>query len=42
MNDRYGEDSEIRNMEMKLDIKNMTINEYLEYEAAKERRLWDD
>ncbi|GKD56299.1 hypothetical protein Tco_1289686 [Tanacetum coccineum] len=23
-------------------IKNMTISEYLEYEAAKERRLWDD
>ncbi|GJV51957.1 hypothetical protein Tco_1447698 [Tanacetum coccineum] len=27
---------------MKPDIKNMTMNEYLEYEAAKERQLWDD
>ncbi|GKB58068.1 hypothetical protein Tco_0914254 [Tanacetum coccineum] len=27
---------------MEPDIENMTINEYLEYEAAKERRLWDD
>ncbi|GJR17253.1 MAK10-like protein [Tanacetum coccineum] len=27
------------NMEMEPDIKNMTISEYLEYEAAKERRL---
>ncbi|GJX35135.1 hypothetical protein Tco_0246692, partial [Tanacetum coccineum] len=24
------------------DIENMTISEYFEYEAAKERRLWDD
>ncbi|GKE10071.1 hypothetical protein Tco_1413622, partial [Tanacetum coccineum] len=31
-----------RNMEMEPDIKNTTISEYLEYEAAKERRLWDD
>ncbi|GJU20319.1 hypothetical protein Tco_1153661 [Tanacetum coccineum] len=31
-----------RNMEMEPDIENMTMNEYLEYEAAKERRLWDD
>ncbi|GJV07524.1 hypothetical protein Tco_1345180 [Tanacetum coccineum] len=30
------------NMEMEPDIKNITISEYLEYEAAKERRLWDD
>ncbi|GJW04049.1 hypothetical protein Tco_1562905 [Tanacetum coccineum] len=30
------------NMEMEPDIENMTISEYLEYEAAKERRLWDD
>ncbi|GJW68420.1 hypothetical protein Tco_0122844 [Tanacetum coccineum] len=30
------------NMEMEPDIKNMMISEYLEYEAAKERRLWDD
>ncbi|GJX00273.1 retrovirus-related pol polyprotein from transposon TNT 1-94 [Tanacetum coccineum] len=30
------------NMEMEPDIKNMTISEYLEYEATKERRLWDD
>ncbi|GJV15208.1 retrovirus-related pol polyprotein from transposon TNT 1-94 [Tanacetum coccineum] len=30
------------NMEMKPDFKNMTICEYLEYEAAKGRRLWDD
>ncbi|GJU15831.1 hypothetical protein Tco_1143797 [Tanacetum coccineum] len=30
------------NIEMELDIENMTICEYLEYEAAKERRLWDD
>ncbi|GJS09016.1 hypothetical protein Tco_0365812 [Tanacetum coccineum] len=29
-------------MEMEPDIENMTICEYLEYEAAKERRLWDD
>ncbi|GKE22408.1 hypothetical protein Tco_1433920, partial [Tanacetum coccineum] len=27
------------NMEMEPDIKNMTMSEYLEYEAAKERRL---
>ncbi|GJT41722.1 hypothetical protein Tco_0941587 [Tanacetum coccineum] len=27
---------------MEPDIENMTISEYLEYEAAKERRLWDD
>ncbi|GJV32134.1 hypothetical protein Tco_1392534 [Tanacetum coccineum] len=27
-------------MEMKPDIKNMTINEYLEYEVAKKRQLW--
>ncbi|GKD07656.1 hypothetical protein Tco_1187341, partial [Tanacetum coccineum] len=26
------------NMEMEPDIENMTISEYLEYEAAKERR----
>ncbi|GKB12561.1 hypothetical protein Tco_0846484 [Tanacetum coccineum] len=31
-----------RNMEMEPDIENMTMSEYLEYEAAKERRLWDD
>ncbi|GJU23444.1 putative alpha/beta hydrolase fold protein [Tanacetum coccineum] len=30
------------NMEMEPDIKNMAMSEYLEYEAAKERRLWDD
>nr|GEU92523.1 hypothetical protein [Tanacetum cinerariifolium] len=30
-----------RIMEMKPDIENMTLNEYLEYEAKKERRLWD-
>ncbi|GJT39100.1 putative reverse transcriptase domain-containing protein [Tanacetum coccineum] len=30
------------NMEMEPDIKNMTMSEYLEYEAAKERILWDD
>ncbi|GJW04843.1 hypothetical protein Tco_1563699 [Tanacetum coccineum] len=30
------------NMEMKPDIENMTIREYLEYKAVKERRLWDD
>ncbi|GKB72334.1 hypothetical protein Tco_0933746 [Tanacetum coccineum] len=30
------------NMEMDPDIENMTISEYLECEAAKERRLWDD
>ncbi|GJX41904.1 hypothetical protein Tco_0256894 [Tanacetum coccineum] len=29
-------------MEMKLDIENMTLNEHLEYEAEKERRLWDN
>ncbi|GKC96000.1 hypothetical protein Tco_1161442 [Tanacetum coccineum] len=27
---------------MEPDIENMTISEYLEYEDAKERRLWDD
>nr|GEV34974.1 hypothetical protein [Tanacetum cinerariifolium] len=26
---------------MKPDIKNMTINEYIDYEAEKGRRLWD-
>ncbi|GKC74458.1 hypothetical protein Tco_1120341, partial [Tanacetum coccineum] len=31
-----------RNMETKPDIENMTMNEYLEYEATKERQLWDD
>ncbi|GJU16580.1 hypothetical protein Tco_1144546 [Tanacetum coccineum] len=31
-----------RNMEMEPDIENMTMSEYLEYEAEKERRLWDD
>ncbi|GJW74449.1 hypothetical protein Tco_0133819 [Tanacetum coccineum] len=30
------------NMEMEPNIENMTICEYLEYEAAKGRRLWDD
>ncbi|GJR84454.1 hypothetical protein Tco_0155239 [Tanacetum coccineum] len=34
--------SRMRNMEMEPDIENMTMNEYLEYEAAKERQLWDD
>nr|GEV25840.1 zinc finger, CCHC-type [Tanacetum cinerariifolium] len=29
-------------MEMKPNIKNMTLNEYLEYEAEKERQLWDN
>ncbi|GKB66392.1 hypothetical protein Tco_0927804, partial [Tanacetum coccineum] len=29
-------------MKMKPDIENMTLNEYLEYEAVKERRLWDN
>nr|GEX32621.1 epidermal patterning factor 1 [Tanacetum cinerariifolium] len=29
-------------MEMEPDIENMTLNEYLEYEAMKERRLWDN
>nr|GEV01985.1 hypothetical protein [Tanacetum cinerariifolium] len=29
-------------MKMELDIENMTLNEYLEYEAEKERRLWDN
>ncbi|GJX94399.1 hypothetical protein Tco_0348985 [Tanacetum coccineum] len=27
---------------MEPDIENMTLSEYLEYEAAKERQLWDD
>ncbi|GJW83667.1 hypothetical protein Tco_0156812 [Tanacetum coccineum] len=27
---------------MEPDIKNMTMSEYLKYEAAKERKLWDD
>ncbi|GJR20228.1 galactan beta-1,4-galactosyltransferase GALS3-like protein [Tanacetum coccineum] len=31
-----------RNMKMEPDFENMTISKYLEYEAAKERRLWDD
>ncbi|GJU08087.1 hypothetical protein Tco_1124517 [Tanacetum coccineum] len=31
-----------RKHEMEPDIENMTISEYLEYEAAKERRLLDD
>ncbi|GJT57355.1 hypothetical protein Tco_0992409 [Tanacetum coccineum] len=30
------------NMEMEPAIENMTISKYIEYEAAKERRLWDD
>nr|GEV15093.1 putative ribonuclease H-like domain-containing protein [Tanacetum cinerariifolium] len=29
-------------MEMEPNIENMTVIEYLEYEAAKERRLWDN
>nr|GEW00790.1 putative ribonuclease H-like domain-containing protein [Tanacetum cinerariifolium] len=29
-------------MKMEPDIDNMSMSEYLEYEAAKERRLWDD
>ncbi|GJS34331.1 hypothetical protein Tco_0532713 [Tanacetum coccineum] len=29
-------------MGMEPDIENMTLNEYLEYEAAKERQLWDN
>ncbi|GKB93162.1 hypothetical protein Tco_0979299, partial [Tanacetum coccineum] len=29
-------------MEMKPDIENMTLNEHLEYETEKERRLWDN
>ncbi|GJX72874.1 hypothetical protein Tco_0311469 [Tanacetum coccineum] len=29
-------------MEMEPNIENMTLNEYLEYEAEKERRLWDN
>ncbi|GJY33540.1 hypothetical protein Tco_0418009 [Tanacetum coccineum] len=32
---------QLGNMKMELDIENMTISEYLEYEAAKERRLRD-
>ncbi|GJZ87653.1 hypothetical protein Tco_0659263 [Tanacetum coccineum] len=31
-----------RIMEMEPDIENLTLNEYLEYEAVKERRLWDN
>ncbi|GJV73430.1 hypothetical protein Tco_1493425 [Tanacetum coccineum] len=31
-----------RIMEMEPGIKNMTLNEYLEYEAEKERQLWDN
>ncbi|GKD59474.1 hypothetical protein Tco_1296983, partial [Tanacetum coccineum] len=30
------------NIKMKPGIENMTISEYFEYEAAKERNLWDD
>ncbi|GJZ50404.1 hypothetical protein Tco_0604594 [Tanacetum coccineum] len=33
-------DSRERIMEMEPDIENMTLNEYLEYEAEKERRSW--
>ncbi|GJT81068.1 hypothetical protein Tco_1055410, partial [Tanacetum coccineum] len=33
---------EVGNMEMEPEIENMTISEYLEYEATKERRLWED
>ncbi|GJV44848.1 hypothetical protein Tco_1429384 [Tanacetum coccineum] len=29
-------------MEMEPDIKNMTLNEYLEYEVVKEKKLWDN
>ncbi|GJY21530.1 hypothetical protein Tco_0394096 [Tanacetum coccineum] len=29
-------------VEMEPDIENMTLDEYREYEAEKERRLWDD
>ncbi|GJY40078.1 hypothetical protein Tco_0427348, partial [Tanacetum coccineum] len=29
-------------MEMEPDFENMMMSEYLEYEAVKERRLWDD
>ncbi|GKD57284.1 hypothetical protein Tco_1290671, partial [Tanacetum coccineum] len=35
-------DTKDGNMEMEPDIENMTMSEYLEYEATKERRLWDD
>ncbi|GKE44656.1 hypothetical protein Tco_1471940, partial [Tanacetum coccineum] len=31
-----------RYMEMEPNIDNMMMSEYIEYEAAKERRLWDD
>ncbi|GJV37009.1 hypothetical protein Tco_1409486 [Tanacetum coccineum] len=34
--------NKLGSMEMKPDIENMTINEYLEYEAAKKRQLWDN
>ncbi|GJR81869.1 hypothetical protein Tco_0152654 [Tanacetum coccineum] len=34
------ESFEVRIMEMGPDIENMTLNEYLEYEAAKERQSW--
>ncbi|GJT67014.1 hypothetical protein Tco_1018494 [Tanacetum coccineum] len=39
---RFGLIRNRRNMEMEPDIENMMISEYLEYKAAKERRLWDD
>ncbi|GJW94790.1 hypothetical protein Tco_0174462 [Tanacetum coccineum] len=32
----------IDNMEMGPDIENITISEYLKYDATKERRLWDN
>ncbi|GJT79924.1 hypothetical protein Tco_1054266 [Tanacetum coccineum] len=32
----------VRIMEMELDIKNMTLSEYWEYEAEKERQLRDN
>ncbi|GJT79264.1 hypothetical protein Tco_1053606 [Tanacetum coccineum] len=39
---KRGTDSGYGNMKMEPNIENMTMNVYLEYEAAKERQLWDD
>ncbi|GJT23148.1 hypothetical protein Tco_0893085 [Tanacetum coccineum] len=35
-------DQFVRIMEMEPDIENMTLNEYLDYEAKRKRRLWDN
>ncbi|GJX85181.1 glucomannan 4-beta-mannosyltransferase 9-like protein [Tanacetum coccineum] len=42
MSGKDGSDKGYGNMEMEPDIENMTMSEYLEYKAVKERILWDD